>query len=195
MREDMNYMGDVAWWNNRFKNRSMSIMNHEKCLEDDISLFQEKKTILDLACGDGRNTIYLAKLGYHVHAVDFSIEAINRLKVFANKEKLSVKTSLLDFSNEGFEKELDTYDAIIINHYRLQPEMYQKLLNSLNNNGLLWVNGFLDVPTNNSAVSFSDIIQEEDFNSLSNNFIMLINKKVYTWNDATFVRYLWKKNQ
>ena len=34
---------------------------------------------LDIACGDGRNTIYLSKLGYDVKAIDFSSEALNRL--------------------------------------------------------------------------------------------------------------------
>ena len=31
----MNYMGDSHWWNERFKLRSLNIMNHEKCLEED----------------------------------------------------------------------------------------------------------------------------------------------------------------
>ena len=54
-------------------------MKHEKTLEEDLHFFQGRKTILDIASGDGRNAIYLAKLGFEVDALDFSIEALNRL--------------------------------------------------------------------------------------------------------------------
>lgn len=82
----MNYMGNAGWWNDRFKSRELNIMTHERRLEEDILLFQSKKTILDIASGDGRNAVYLAKLGFKVHAIDFSTEAINRLQYFAAEE-------------------------------------------------------------------------------------------------------------
>ena len=30
----MEYMGDAQWWNNRFMNRSLDLMSHDKKVED-----------------------------------------------------------------------------------------------------------------------------------------------------------------
>ena len=58
----MDYMGNAAWWDERFTNRPLHIMEHERRLEEDLSFFKSRKTILDVACGDGRNAIYLYKV-------------------------------------------------------------------------------------------------------------------------------------
>ena len=38
----MNYMGNAVWWDERFKNRPLHIMEHERRLEEDLSFFQSK---------------------------------------------------------------------------------------------------------------------------------------------------------
>lgn len=187
----MNYMGDATWWNERFKNRNLNIMKPDKCLEEDISLFDSKRTILDVACGDGRNAIYLAKLGFDVHGIDFSTEAIKRLKYFASIENVSVQTNIVDLVKDGFDDIQRTYDAILINHYRLPSQLYCALMERLNNGGILWVNGFEKVPQNNPNVKESDILCETDFETL--NQYTFIGKKTYEWNDNSYVRYGWRK--
>lgn len=186
----MNYMGDSIWWNERFKNRKKSIMSHEKCLEEDTCYFHSKGSLLDIACGDGRNAIYLAKLGYDVYAVDFSEEAIKRLNYFAQIEKLSIKTALTDLTKESICSIGKCFDTIIINHYRLKPEMYGDLLKCLNEEGILWINGFRDIPEDNKDIGKSDILQEEDFSLL--NSCRLVDKKIYELNNRKFARYIWK---
>lgn len=187
----MNYMGDATWWNERFKSRELNIMEHERCLEEDLLYFQSKKTVLDVASGDGRNAIYLAKLGFEVCGIDFSIEAIHRLNYFANKEKVRVQTELVDLWKDGLKNITKKYDAIIVNHYRLPQNLYVNLMNCLNTGGILWVNGFQEVPNDNPNVTESDILYEEDFKEL--NLTQLIDKKQYQCHNRKFVRYIWKK--
>ncbi|MGB1309467.1 MAG: class I SAM-dependent methyltransferase, partial [Oceanihabitans sp.] len=45
----------------------------------------EKGKILDLACGKGRHSIYLNKLGYQVTGVDLSENSIAHAKQFENE--------------------------------------------------------------------------------------------------------------
>ncbi|WP_419748357.1 class I SAM-dependent methyltransferase [Clostridium perfringens] len=187
----MNYMGDSHWWNERFKLRSLNIMNHEECLEEDIKYLTKIGKALDIACGDGRNSIYLARLGYNVYAVDFSKEALSRLNYFAEKEKLNVETKLLDLSIDDVFISLDKYDLIIINHYRLPPQLYKSLMGCLNTDGVLWVNGFREIPNDNLNITESDILSEEDFISLNN--YKLENKKLYDIGERKFIKYIWRK--
>ena len=46
---------------------------------------------IDVACGRGRNTLFLARCGWRVDAVDISAVALERLRVAADAEGLPVK--------------------------------------------------------------------------------------------------------
>ena len=43
---------------------------------------------LDLGCGEGRNSLLLARYGYHVHAVDSSNQGIHKLEKYAHSRGL-----------------------------------------------------------------------------------------------------------
>lgn len=186
----MNYMGDSAWWRNRFKSRKLEIMSHEKCLENDMSYFPLKGKILDIACGDGRNSIYLARLGYEVFAVDFCEEAINRLTYFASRENLNIRTRIVDLSQDSLNTLEEKFDAIIINHYKPTPRLLKDFEDIQNKNGLLWLNGFRTIPFDNPDVKESDIMLDEEFELLDKN--VLLDKKNYELNKREFVRYIWR---
>ena len=90
-----------------------------------MKYFAESKKILDLECGDGRNAIFGAKMGYEVYAVDFSTEALNRLKYFAISERLEIVTKLMDITSKEEVSTLEIkVDAVIVNHYRMAREIY-----------------------------------------------------------------------
>ena len=46
---------------------------------------------LDLACGEGRNALWLARLGWRVTGVDFSDVAIARAREWAERDALDVE--------------------------------------------------------------------------------------------------------
>lgn len=186
----MNYMGDSTWWKERFRSRKLDIMSHEKCLEEDMFYFPSRGKILDVACGDGRNSIYLAHLGYEVFAIDFCEEAINRLTYFANQENLTIRTMIVDLSKDSMQTLEEKFDVIIINHYKPISRRYVDFENCLNKNGLLWVNGFRTVPFDNSDIKDTDIMLEKDFESLNKN--ILVDKKLYEKNHREFIRYIWR---
>lgn len=53
-------------------------------------------TVLDFGCGNGRLSIPLAQAGYTVIAVDSSAAMLQRLKTYADKHKVKIRTVLSD---------------------------------------------------------------------------------------------------
>lgn len=78
--------------------------------------------VLDLACGGGRNGIYLAMLGLPVILCDVSEEALSRARILAREQGVSPQFMVLDLEKEGpFPLEEDTYGGIIVFRYLHRP--------------------------------------------------------------------------
>lgn len=72
---------------------------------------------LDIACGAGRNALYLARQGYQVDAVDISPEALRRARDSAGKAGLSGITWIEHDLEQGLPAGCDNYDLIIMMRY------------------------------------------------------------------------------
>lgn len=71
---------------------------------------------LDLACGAGRNSLYLANLGYRVDSVDIAAEALARGRRAAEAGKLPISWIEHDL-DLGLPRALTDYDLILIIRY------------------------------------------------------------------------------
>ncbi len=79
---------DTSYYHTLYKNRNDK---EAQAFMDRITQYlsiQSDETILDLACGKGRYSVYLNKLGYQVTGVDLSQNSISYAKQFQN-ERLS----------------------------------------------------------------------------------------------------------
>jgi tellurite methyltransferase len=77
---------------------------------DSIQYLSKNAKILDLGCGEGKDSFFLAKNNFDVVAVDFSKEGIRKLKKFAKNEKLKIKA---DVSNvKSYLQNCKKFDAI-----------------------------------------------------------------------------------
>lgn len=101
---------------------------------------------LDLGAGEGRYSIYLARRGCAVTAVDFSASGLNKLRAVADQEKLPVATELCDLETHEFrQKAFDlVIAATILDHLETpaRKRTIQGILESLKPGGLLYVNVF-----------------------------------------------------
>ena len=89
---------------------------------------------LDVACGAGRNAIYLAQLGWQVRAVDGSPTALEKLRQRAGA--LPVATALIDLEREAFPIPANTYD-LIVDSYFLQRNLFPAMMRGLRPGGVL----------------------------------------------------------
>jgi tellurite methyltransferase len=81
---------------------------------------------LDLACGPGRNSLYLAEQGWHVRAVDGSPLAIEILRARAGERNLVIDAGVADLERGEFEIEPGAYD-LICDCYYLQRSLIPKM--------------------------------------------------------------------
>lgn len=186
------YMGDASFWNHKFKQRSGAPLMPEAELVSDFPEGTTPKKILELACGDGRNLLYLAKMGHEVTGIDFSEAALSRLEDFAAEETLAITTLKHDLNTAHFISTLAEYDVILINHYRLHESLYPLLEEHLAMDGILWVNGFAELPKDNPQITENDLIVSDDFKQLT---LSPVTQKKYTVNGRTFVKHIYQKGE
>ncbi len=66
----------------------------------------KKGKILDICCGTGTNSVYLAKNNFSVYASDISITAIQYAKIKALREKVKINLIIQSFINLSFTNEI-----------------------------------------------------------------------------------------
>ncbi len=91
---------------------------------------------LDLAAGPGRNSIYLAQLGWRVTAADGSAVAIDILRERAREKMLSVETQVGDLEAGEFEIAAAAFD-LVLSCYYLQRSLIPGMKSGLRPGGLL----------------------------------------------------------
>lgn len=91
---------------------------------------------LDLACGAGRNALWLAKNGWQVTAVDASSAAIGLLREQASAESLPVFAQVADLQAGDYQIAASSWDLIAICYY-LQRDLFQPAKQGVMPGGLL----------------------------------------------------------
>ena len=90
---------------------------------------------LDVACGDGRNAAYLARLGYDVEAIDASDVAVDALRAAARERGMAVTAHVVDLEREPLPA--GPYDVVVTMNF-LQRDLFGPLRAALAPGGLLF---------------------------------------------------------
>jgi tellurite methyltransferase len=105
---------DRTRWNQRYAEDSYHKNNPVTLLEDWLPKLPAGRA-LDVACGAGRNALYLAQAGYQVDAIDISAEGLNQALQKAEHQRLSINWIEHDL-DQAFQFDTD-YDLIIVMWY------------------------------------------------------------------------------
>jgi tellurite methyltransferase len=127
-------------WNRRYAEKGLRPFPHgpAEWLAENRSLLVGSggRRALDVACGDGRNAVYLAELGFDVVAVDVSDVAIRTLREAASERGLAVEPRRVDLEAEPLP--VGRYDVIVQINY-LQRDLFAPLARALTLGGILIV--------------------------------------------------------
>jgi SAM-dependent methyltransferase len=124
---------DKIRWNKRFVD--MPQPQHPTAILERHLNVANKGQALDIACGLGRNTHFLADNGFKVDALDFSDYALSQLKDSQNIDKIEV-----DLDSYILEK--NRYD-LIINANFLNRRFFPQIKEALKKDGVLFFETFI----------------------------------------------------
>jgi tellurite methyltransferase len=101
---------------------------------------------LDLGCGEGRDSIYLAINGFNVTSIDNSMQGLNKLSKFAQEKKLPIKCIFMNALKFNYSP--NTYNLIVartfLDHLTLQQiaQMIKKIKMALQYSGVVLISVF-----------------------------------------------------
>lgn len=138
-------------------------------LADNIHIIKDLapgKKALDIACGEGRNSIYLARHGFKVTGLDISEEGLAKAKRWASAERLSVSFHCMEMEAYEF---FETYD-LIINFNFLLRDLIPKMFEALNPGGLIVFDTILDTPTLEGSHKKAFLLQQGELRNIFAHF-------------------------
>lgn len=116
-------------WEERY-GKAGYLFGKEPCstLKSYIEILRKGKA-LDVAMGEGRNAVALAKHGFQVEGVDCSAKAIEKAKALIAETKTTVdaKVQNLDF----FLMPLMKYDTVMMTYYKPQARFFSEIRRGL----------------------------------------------------------------
>ena len=186
----MQFIGDAAWWDGRFAARQAPLPPDGALVRDIGRL--KKGSVLDIACGDGRNALYLAQNGFRVTGVDFSQNGLSRLNAFASERGLTVETRRMDLTLLESFSELTNFDSLIINHYRVAAHIASVLPGQVTAGGTIWINGFYGLPQINPRITEQELLRRDDFAGMESD-CRLIFQEEYETELGSFMTLLYQK--
>ena len=125
---------DQKRWDERFKEETFAFgKKANPFLKRHIATLRKGKA-LDLAAGEGRNAVFLARHGFDVDAVDFSEMGLRKARRLAKEIGVRIHTLLADLDNYQIQRE--QYD-LITNFYFLNRSLVPKIKRGLKKRGMV----------------------------------------------------------
>lgn len=142
---------DKLRWDAKYKNNP--IPNSPIALvTQNIALAKGNKA-LDIACGMGRHSKYLASAGFEVDALDISSVAIASLKNIPH-----IQAKEVDFDTYTLSQ--NSYDLIVCTYF-LKRLLFPQIVNALKKDGIFIYETFLYHPENEKAPSERTFLLEK----------------------------------
>lgn len=161
---------DKIKWDEKYSKTPKLLENRDVSIKLKNLLKEVKgKRTLDIACGAGRNSIFLAKLGFEVEAYDISEVALKKLDEKAYK---NITTKCIDLEN--FIPSKSSYDLIVMTNY-LDRNIIPNLANALKKDGILFIETYMEHKDNEKPNSNPDFLlkKEELKTFFDENFIII----------------------
>ena len=170
---------DREKWNRKYKEKPALLESRPPSpMVAEYALKTKGRNAIDLACGNGRNTIFLAVNGFHVDAVDISSVALKDLQ--CRVKKLDV--ALLESDLDTFVPETHRYDLAVMTNY-LDRALIVRMAEALKRGGLFIIETYMVHPENEKKDSNPDfLLDKEELLELFNGDFDILEYREF-WNE------------
>ncbi len=130
---------DISGWNERYRSgerASEDLLAPPTPLVVETAQQLQPGCALDLACGSGRNALWLAEHGWRVTAVDGAAAAIKILRERAAERNFNVRALVADLQAGEFSIGQSAWDLIVIAYY-LQRDLFEAAKAGARHGGIL----------------------------------------------------------
>lgn len=127
---------DIAGWEEAYRSGERGKEEEPTILLVETAANLTPGAAIDLACGTGRNALYLAEKGWDVTALDGSKRAIELVNLRAAARSLTVRSMVADLTAADFMMPQDSFDLIVIAFY-LQRDLFAKVKAAVRPGGLV----------------------------------------------------------
>ncbi len=111
-------------------------------LVDFFENYPNRNVVLDLGCGQGRDALFLGRIGYRVVGIDISDVGIQQLNEVAQQEKLQVEGFVGDIYSFGITNE---YDVVLLdsmfhfykNDVEKETRLFHRIIEEIKPGGLV----------------------------------------------------------
>jgi tellurite methyltransferase len=136
---------DQLHWDKRFAARANEPGDPEPFLVQQYNRLNSG-SVLDLASGDGRNSLFLASIGFSVTAADISPIALSRLHHFSSLQDSHIRTVQMDFDDKfsllGPDAFEDMFDNLIIFFFKPPDHLWKVIPDLLKPGGKILLCSF-----------------------------------------------------
>jgi len=135
-------------YNSRYSNEEFYWgLKPDKLVVKSIPFIKKNSKILDLGSGEGKDSLFLAKKGNNLTAVDISEKGIEKTNKFAKENNLKIKTeisNIKDYLNKS--KKFDAIYAINVLQFIPEDKIFEvvkKMQNKTKKNGINVIASFI----------------------------------------------------
>jgi tellurite methyltransferase len=161
---------DRLKWDDRYAGEGLFLGPHPSPFLAERVAFIESllpgRKALDIACGEGRNCIFLARRGFSVTGVDISAEGLAKAERWAAQEGLKIDFRREDLEEYEFREAFD----LIINFNFLLRSLLPKAVAALTPGGVVVIDTLLDTPSLPGEHTKSFLLQPDELKQLFSGF-------------------------
>jgi tellurite methyltransferase len=127
---------NIEGWEQRYRSGDTGKEDEPTALVVETAAKLPPGIAIDLACGAGRNALYLAEKGWSVTAVDGSQTAVDFVRKRAATSGLTVQARVADLTSDSFKIPSGEFDLILIAYY-LQRDLILRAKEAVRPGGLI----------------------------------------------------------
>ena len=164
---------DKEKWNRKYDSQEyVNGKGPSGWLEDNIDLLSSSGKALDLAGGEGRNSVYAAGRGYQVTCMDISENGLQKAEALAKEKNTTITTLLADLNKNSLPE--NEYDLVMCFNF-LDRNLFSGIRKTIKPGGLLVYETFT-----------MDYLK---YSTFKKEWVLEVNELLHTFSDFRVLRY------